>query len=119
MTSLQFAGIKSVVKQIAQLDISPYEDCIRQAPYTVQMTDGIMLVCLDDPALRLQYIKAALERSGIANSPPEFIDCYEAAIVTDEFASRLANPVGVGKDADAWAIDQFTSAGLACSKPNG
>jgi hypothetical protein len=120
ITSLQFAGLKSVIKQIAQVDISPYEDCIRQAPYTVQMTDAILLVCVDDAALRLQYIKAALDRSGLtASSPPAFIDCYEAAIVTDEFSARMANPVGVGKEADAWAIDQFTSAGLACSKPNG
>jgi hypothetical protein len=118
MTSLQFAGIKSVIKQIAALDISPYEDCIRQSPYTLQMTDATMLVCIYDPALRLQYIKAALDRSGLlASSPPEYIDCYEAAVVTDEFSARLANPVGVGEEANAWAIDQFTSAGLACSKP--
>ena len=120
MTSLQFAGIKSVIKQIAQVDVSPYEDCIRQAPYTLKMTDATLLVCVDDAALRLQYIKAALDRSGlIASSPAAFIDCYEAAIVTDEFSARLANPVGVGQEADTWAIDQFTSAGLACSKPKG
>lgn len=118
MTSLQFVGIKSVIKQIAQVDIAPYEDCVRQAPYSLQMTDATMLVCIDDAALRLQYIKAALDRSGlVAGAPPAYIDCYEAAVVTDEFSARLANPVGVAQEADAWAIDQFTSAGLACSKP--
>jgi hypothetical protein len=120
MTGLQFAGFKSVIEQISRVDISPYEDCIRQAPYSVQMTDPTMMMCVDDVALRLQYIKAALDRSGlIASSPPAYIDCYEAAVVSEEFSARLANPVGVGKEADAWAIDQFTSAGRACSKPEG
>jgi hypothetical protein len=118
MTSVQFAAIKSVIKQIAELDITPYEDCIRQSPYTLQMTEATLMVCVDDPALRLKYIKAALDRTGlIASSPPAYIDCYEAAIVTDEFSARLANPVGVGQEANTWAIDQFTAAGLACSKP--
>jgi hypothetical protein len=120
ITEVQFAGIKSVIQQISQVDVSPYEDCIRQAPYTLKMTDATLLVCVDDPALRLQYIKAALDRSGlIASSPPAFIDCYEAAIVTEDFSALLSNPVGVGKEADAWAIDQFTSAGLDCSKSTG
>jgi hypothetical protein len=120
MTSLQFAGLKSVIRQISQVDITPYEECVRDTPYGSQMTDATLLVCIEDPALRLQYIKAALQRSGgLADSPPEFVACYETAITSDEFITRIANPVGTGADADSWALDQFTGAGLACSKPNG
>jgi hypothetical protein len=119
MTSLQFAGLKSVIRQIAQVDISPYEECVRDAPYTLQMTDATMLVCIEDPVERTQYIKAALGRAeGLKDSPAEFLACYEAAITKDEFITRLANPTGTGAEADTYAIDQFTGAGLACRAPS-
>jgi hypothetical protein len=119
MTSLQFAGLKSVIKQLAQVDIAPYEECVRDTPYGTQMTDATLLVCIEDPAVRLQYIRAALGRSSaLENAPPDYLACYETAVTSDEFITRIANPVGTGSDADAWAIDQFTAAGLTCAKAN-
>lgn len=116
MTAAQFAEVQSVVLDLAKVDVTPYEECIRTSPYSQKLLDATLMVCIEDKAQRLAYISAALEKAGTSASvTPSFLDCYQAKVVAPEFADLLSQPVGTGTDeVDAWGLEQFKAAGLSC-----